>query len=497
MSDAPLKLGATALHGGLVTGTAQVVKIGLQLLSIVVLARLLLPEDFGLVASVAPIIAFITLFQDLGLQQAVIQKQDISNRQLNQVFWVMGLVGVISVVIVVATAPAAATFYRDPRITMIAIAATLPLFFGSLTAMPISLMTRNLKFTRLAVNDVLAAAFGFFAAIAAAYQGLGYWALIIGTAVTSFVLLVATWIAARWIPDLPDLKLDRQILSFGANLTGFNLVNFFSRNLDNILIGRFSGAVELGYYDRAYKLILFPLQNINQPLSRVMIPLLSRIQTDKTRFRDVYMQTNWVLAAIMIPGIAALTMTSDQVISLLFGSQWAASAPIFAWLGLAGLVQPVSSTTGWIFICQGKTKSLFRWGLWSSSVTVVAFIIGMQWGAVGVAAAYAISSYTFRVPGLAFLLHRIGPVSAFDYLGIHAVFLGSSLLAWFVFETLPETLTGASGPIAIIMALGLSYTGALIATAMIPPSRRAILATITSILQSRKSSLVPQAATDQ
>ena len=128
-------------------------------------------------------------------------------------------------------------------------------------------------------------------------------------------------------------------MSFGANLTGFNLVNFFARNLDNILIGKYSGAVELGFYDRAYKLLLFPIQNIITPLSRVMIPLLSRIQDDKPRFRDLYLQTLWVLAFVTIPGVAALICTSEQVVAILFGAKWQAVAPIFVWLGLAGLVQ--------------------------------------------------------------------------------------------------------------------------------------------------------------
>ncbi|RUW43783.1 lipopolysaccharide biosynthesis protein, partial [Mesorhizobium sp. M1A.F.Ca.ET.072.01.1.1] len=147
----------------------------------------------------------------------------------------------------------------------------------------------------------------------------------------------------RWTPSRPDLKVDGDILSFGANLTGFNLVNFFSRNLVNILIGKYSGAIELGYYDRAYKLLLFPLQNITQPLTRVMVPLLSRIHDDKARFRDLYVRTNWMLAAVTMPGIAALTLTSDQVVALLFGPRWTAVAPIFAWLGIASLTQSVSS----------------------------------------------------------------------------------------------------------------------------------------------------------
>ncbi|RCS22209.1 lipopolysaccharide biosynthesis protein [Phyllobacterium salinisoli] len=475
------QFGRIAIRGGLVTAGAQIIKMGLQFLSVVILARLLAPEDFGLIASVGPIVAFVGLFQNLGLQQAVIQRKQIDQRQLNQVFWISALVGLGSTIIVAALAPAVAAFYGDIRMTGITIAAGLPLFFGSLAALPFALMNRQLQFGQLAINDVITAVAGLLAVIAAAYAGMGYWSLVIGPAVSAVVALLAAWRAAGWTPNRPELAVDRDIISFGANLTGFNIVNFFSRNLDNILIGKYSGAVELGYYDRAYKLLLFPLQNINQPLTRVMIPLLSRVQDDKPRFRDIYMRTNWLLAAITIPGIAALTLTSGQVVGILFGERWLPVAPIFAWLGIAGLIQPVSSTTGWIFICQGRTKTMFRWGLYSSLTTVLSFIVGLQWGAVGVAAAYAISGYVLRVPVLAVLVKRVGPVSATDFLMVQGLFILSALLAWAGYHLLPEALTARSDLFAVALALILNYAIALILILVFPQPRNALSAALSKV----------------
>ncbi|TIV14664.1 MAG: lipopolysaccharide biosynthesis protein, partial [Mesorhizobium sp.] len=364
------QFGRVALRGGLVTAGAQGFKMVIQFLSVIILARLLLPEDFGLVASVGPIVAFVGLLQNLGLQQALVQRKDISDRQLNQVFWISALVGLGSAVVVAALAPAIAGFYGDQRMLGITVASALPLLLGSIAAVPLALMNRHLQFGQLAFNDVITAAAGLVAAAIAAWAGMGYWSLVLGPAVAAVVALGAAWLVVRWTPSRPDFRVESEILSFGANLTGFNLVNFFSRNLDNILIGKYSGAIELGYYDRAYKLLLFPLQNITQPLTRVMVPLLSRIHEDKVRFRDLYVRTNWMLAAVTMPGIAALTLTSEQVVALLFGPRWTAVAPIFAWLGIASLMQSVSSTTGWIFICQGKTKAMFQWGAYSSLTTV-------------------------------------------------------------------------------------------------------------------------------
>ncbi|AWM29202.1 MAG: lipopolysaccharide biosynthesis protein [Sinorhizobium fredii] len=462
MNKETIQFGRVALRGGLVTGGAQVVRMVIQFVSVVVLARLLAPEDFGLVASVSPIVAFVGLFQNLGLQQAVIQRKEIGERELNQVFWISTLVGLVCTLVVVALSPAIAAFYGDQRMTAIAIAAALPLLLGSLAALPLALMNRHLQFGKLALNDVYAAVVGLLVTATAAYFGMGYWSLVIGPAASAAVALLAAWWATRWMPGRPAFRIDRDIISFGANLTGFNLVNFFSRNLDNILIGKFSGPVELGYYDRAYKLLLFPLQNITQPLSRVMIPLMSRIQEDKARFRDIYMRTNWLLAAVTMPGIAALTCAAEPTVSLLFGEQWLPVAPIFAWLGVASLMQPVSSTTGWIFICQGETKTMFRWGIYSSLTTVLSFVAGLQWGAIGVAAAYAISGYVLRVPVLAWLLQRVGPVSARDFLYVQGLFVVSALAAWFGYRLLPAAVTGSSDLLALACAVCLNYGLALL-----------------------------------
>ncbi|BCH23907.1 lipopolysaccharide biosynthesis protein [Mesorhizobium sp. L-8-3] len=474
MNAAPGQFGRIALRGGLLTGGAQGIKIAVQFLSVVVLARLLAPEDFGLVASVGPVVAFVGLFQNLGLQQAVIQRSEISQRQLNHVFWVSALVGLCCSLAVAALAPAVAVFYGDARMTGITLAAAAPLLLGSLAALPLALMNRRLKFGQLALNDVVTAVAGLAATVAAALAGLGYWSLVIGPAVSALVALAAAWRVARWRPGKPSFRIDREILSFGANLTGFNLVNFFARNLDTILIGKFSGATELGYYDRAYKLMLFPLQNISQPLTRLMIPLMSRIQDDKQRFRSIYMDTNWLLAAVTAPGIAALTMTSSQVVSLLFGERWLAVAPIFAWLGIASLTQPISNTTGWIFICQGKTGTMFRWGVYSSAVAVAAFIVGMRWGAVGVAAAYAISGYILRIPVLAVLLHRVGPVTAGDFLIVQALFIAAALVSWGIFSSLPAQMTSGSDMVAVAVAIVLNYAVTLLLMLLLPQARKAL-----------------------
>jgi O-antigen/teichoic acid export membrane protein len=174
-----------------------------------------------------------------------------------------------------------------------------------------------------------------------------------------------------------------------------------------------------------------------------------------------------------VPGIEALVLTSDQVVDLLFGPKWHPVAPIFAWLGIAGLVQSASNATGWIFICQGKTRTMFRWGIYSSAVTIAAFLLGLPWGAVGVAAAYAISGYIQRVPVLAATVHRVGPVSGYDFALVQLFYVASSVVGWAVTRLFPGVFMQSNDLAAIALTVTLCYGLAILFTLAAPTPRRA------------------------
>lgn len=422
--------GTAALTAGVVTALAQAVKLIIQVVSVMVLSRLLTPADFGFMAAAAPCIAFVTLFQSLGFQQAVVQDQSLTREQVNSLFWVSTCAAGASAVLLIAAAPGVAIFYGDAKVGWLAAVAALPLFLGSLASLPLGMLARDLKFASLAANDVASAGAGLATSAAAAVAGLGFWSLMVGTMAAAATSLAMSWASSGWRPGKPDLRTNRKLLSFGANLTGFNVVNFFARNLDNVIIGRAFGPLELGYYDRAYKLFMAPIRNVNGPLGRVMIPVLSKVKDDKPRLRSMYLQANWLLALATVPGIAAIAIAPEETVRILLGEKWLPAAPILGWLALAGFLQPVSNATGWLFISQGKTRHLLRWGLFSSATAIGSFVIGLPWGAAGVAAAYAISGYAIRLPGLAFVVHRIGPVKASDILSIQALFTCSAAASW-------------------------------------------------------------------
>ena len=493
MDAAPVSVGGSAARSVAVLGASQAVKIVTQFASVILLSRLLSPEDFGVVASIAPVIAFIGIFQDFGMQQAIVQRPTVSNADLTSIFWITLMIGGALTAVMMALSPAAVWFYDDERLFWVTIAAAAPLLVYSLLIVPNALLNRRGKFAVLAMNDVIVSAVGLGTALIAALAGLRYWALVLSTIVT--VLASAVWMfwQARWSPGRPArVWPDRSMLHFGKNLTGFTMVNYFARNVDNMLIGHAWGGIELGYYDRAYKLLLLPLQNIGMPVARVMIPLLCRIESDKPRLRRTYLRAATQVALVTVPGMAAIVATAPEVIHLVFGERWMAVVPIFFWLGLAGLIQPLTNTTGWIFICQARTQSLFRLGAWSAATTIMSFLVGLHWGAVGVAAAYTLTEYVVRLPLNYWWIGRVGPVTATDLFGIQAPLLAAAFFTWLMAHSLHVVTPDLNGPVLIFTTIAIAYIVSAAAACVVETGRGAIrdgVVTVTGFVRNCSGSL--------
>lgn len=262
------------------------------------------------------------------------------------------------------------------------------------------------------------------------------------------------------------------MVTFGAGITGFNFANFFSRNLDLIMIGGRWGNQQLGFYDRANRLLLFPLQQITYPLGKVMVPALSRLSDQPDRYRHAYLRVAPLLLMAALPGVAMTIAMADRLIPLALGSQWQGTVPIFQALGFAGMLQPLNSPAGWLFISQGRSMDFMRWGVFGAITTGAAFWIGLPYGAVGVAVAYAIHEYA-RTPLLWLYVGRRGPVKAWDVaratlpiiLGTHCALIA----VWALREMLP------SEPLpSLMLAAAISYAVALTVVAFFPAGRTSV-----------------------
>ncbi|WP_245195621.1 lipopolysaccharide biosynthesis protein [Aureimonas populi] len=456
------------------TGVAQAVKLACQIASVIVLSRLLLPHDFGIVAMAAPVLAFVALFQDLGLTQATIQKKGITHEEVNCLFWVNIGVSALLAGLLVLVAPAVAGFYAEPQAGVLVAAMGLQILVYGAGAQHYALLSRRMEFGKVAILESFAACAGLAVSIVWALADRTYWALYAGGLATALCTCIGLWAGSRWRPGLPRwVEGGGSLLNFGAGITGFNFANFFARNLDNVLIGRYWGNQELGLYDRAYKLLLFPLQQITNPLSKVMVPALSRLTDEPERYRHAYLRVAPILLLVALPGVAFAIATADLLIPFALGEQWRASAGIFQALGFAGLMQPLNNPSGWLFISQGRSGEFMRWGIFSALTSVAAFAVGLPYGAFGMAAAYAVSEY-LRTPLLWLYLGRSGPVRAADMVRVAFPFVVGAHLAvgllWLARPYLPDS------PLVALLACGvLAYASVSAFALLFAPGRAVIL----------------------
>jgi O-antigen/teichoic acid export membrane protein len=396
-----------SLRGGAITITNQGIKFVATLASTAVLARILPPEDFGLIAMVIAIIAFVSTFKDMGLAMATVQRAEINHGQVSTLFWINVGISFLIMIAMAAMAPVLAWFYKEPRVLGLTLVLAVTIIFSGITLQHQALLRRQMRFGILAVIEVIAILLGFASAIVAALAGLGYWSLVLVPLVRDMSMAVGIWSACRWRPGPPVRHSGvRTMLSFGAHLTGFNIVNYFARNLDKILIGRFFGAVSLGLYSKAYQLVLLPIQQINMPLTAVAVPTLSRLQDQLERYRAYYRRGVLLTVTAGMPIVVFLFVVADKAILTLLGEQWMESVAIFRVLAPAAFIGTFNVATGWVYVSTGMTKRQFSWGIFASSVTVLAFFIGLQWGPIGVGAAFSIAMATLRLPGILYCFRR-------------------------------------------------------------------------------------------
>jgi PST family polysaccharide transporter len=404
------KISQHVTSGVMNSGFVQIFKIACQFISIICLSRLLPPSDFGVIAMVSPIYAFIIIFHDLGLSQATIQKSAIRHEEVNAFFWLNIIMGLFLATLTIVLSPAIGWYYHDERVVPLTMAMGMLILVGALGTQHGAILQRRMQFSRLAWIDITGTASGLITSIAAALMLGNYWALYLGMAVAIVIPVTGVWIASGWRPTLPRWVPGlRSMLTFGAGVTGFNLTCFIAGSADNILIGRAWGEQELGLYDRAYKLLLFPLQRIVIPIGSTMIPLLSRLKQDPQQYRTIIYNTLEQLIFVLWPGIIWAVMLSDILIPTILGKNWTDAVPIFVPLGIASLIQIFNSSPIWIFLSQGRGGDYARWGVVNAVTSITAFFIGLPYGAFGVALAYAISEY-IRTPFLWWYATRHSPV---------------------------------------------------------------------------------------
>lgn len=372
---------------------------GLQFATTVILARLLLPSDFGLIGMAMVVIGFVEVFRDLGTSAAIIQRQELNDSILSSIFWCNVGFALLCALVVCLLSPLVVMFYKETRLTPILLGLSLCLLFSGAGVLHSALLQRNLAFNVLAKIELTSAFIGAGIAIVLAFYGAGVWALVFQGLFTSLASTALLWSRSAWRPSLifswPEI---RSVSGYSLNLTGYRVFNYLARNADYLLIGRYLGATDLGYYTLAYQIMLYPVRNITAVISRVLFPLFSKIQDDNLRFRNAYLKICFAIAIVVFPMMAGVWIVSKYLILAVFGQRWEPVILLLLILSPLGMIQAIGATVGSIYQAKGRTDWIFLWGIGSGIFLTIAFIIGLQWGVVGVAGAYTIAGIILFYP---------------------------------------------------------------------------------------------------
>jgi PST family polysaccharide transporter len=397
---------------GSAVGWVSVALVGRQVLQLAVtavLARLLVPDEFGLMSLTLVILGILGLVRDLGTAVTIVQVPNLTRRLIATLFWANVALGVGGAVGVAVLAPALAELLNEPRLAEIVPVAAIAFLISSLSIVQQALLERSMRFRTVAMIEVTSISAGGVVAIAGAFAGWGVWSLVaqaITTAATGTVLYTA---AGDWRPTREFSAADlRGVSRFSLSVTGFNLFNYAARNADYVLIGATLGAGALGQYTLAYRVMLYPLQAVSAVISRATFPVYARLQTDSARLRQLYLRAVSMIGLIAFPVVFGVMATSDRLVAVLFGPDWAEAGEVLAILAPVGLFQVITMTVGPIYQAAGRSGAMLAWGIGSGVVTIVAFAIGLRWGIVGVAAAYLIVTIILAYPGLAVPYRLIG-----------------------------------------------------------------------------------------
>ena len=478
------KLKDRSLSGGIWIMVGQIGGHSLRTLSIIILARLLTPEDYGLIAMVAVLTNFIQIFKDIGLNVATIQSPQITHAQVSNLFWYNTAICLILGIIVAVCAPFVSWFYTKAELLPItlSLAATFPI--SGLIIQHIALLQRQLQYRQIAIIQILSVIISISCAILSACNGLGYWALVIMEVSGVVSTTILAFYFCPWIPSLPSRKIKTaHFLRFGGYLTVSNFCEYLSNNLDKLIIGKVLNPYILGQYTKAFDLSLLPLRKISFPLNNLGVSTLSKLQNEPVRYRNYYTFALETLVLALVPFFALGFACSKSLFNLFLGDQWLTAAPIFSWFCLISLATTCTCTTRWLFISQGRTKEFLYITLISAGIAVISFLTGIRYGIMGITLCYTATTILLRTPLLIYYSSRYSPVGVRDQLNC---FLPTILLSAIIIILLRLSLyfTDITSDIAtILLALSIYFCSFLAAFVLSKSWKKRLSRLATLLLQ--------------
>lgn len=465
-------LAQSAARGALFTMGAQFTRILLQLLSVIILARLLTPHDYGLLAIALVIVGVGEIFRDFGLTSAAVQAPSLSDGQRDNLFWINSGLGVALAALVFLAAWPIVWVSNQPELLGIVQALSIVFVFNGLATQYRAQLMRALRFGALAWADVVSAAVALGVAVATALLGAGFWALVFQQLTTALLLLIMLVWFGRWLPRRYSRQHDvGGLIRFGWHLVATNLITYGAAQVDTILVAAKFGTSPLGFYNRAYQIVMTPLNQIRSPLTNVALPVFSRAQDDRDRFNTFVSSGQLALGYSLGVPLLIVCGLADPVVALMLGPQWEEAVPLLRFFAVAGALTTISFVGYWVYVSRGLSKQLLQYSLVSTGIRLACIIGGSFFGVIGIAAGFALAP-ALAWPVSIYWLSRLTviPVRALYAGAARILFVAASgaTVAW-----LAAAAIAATAEPWLELGAGLGAAAAVIAVLFIlPPLRR-------------------------
>ena len=377
-----------------------------------VLARILSPDDFGIVAMVMAFTGVLITFRDFGLSSAAIQRDAVTDEQISTLFWVNLSIGALLGAVGVAVAPAVADFYGRRELFPVTVCLAFAFFINSAGVQHSALLQRQMRFTALSLIDVIALIFGNAVAIAAAEAGYGYWSLVALAVATPLAATGGFWLVSAWVPRLPCRRAGiRPMMHFGSILTLNELVAYVAYNAEKIMLGRAWGPHAIGVYGRAHQLLNLPTDSLNSAIGEVAFSALSRLQNDPIRLRNYFLKGFSLVLGLTLPITIMCVLFADDLVLVLLGPQWKDSVEIIRLLAPSVVIRAIINPLGWLLYSIGLVGRSLRIALVFAPVMITGYYIGLPYGPNGIAIAYSIVMGLWVIPHIFWCVHGT-PISA-------------------------------------------------------------------------------------
>lgn len=489
IADPAHDLGGRSVRSGAVRLSGQAIQVILGIGGGAVLARILTPSDFGIFAMAISLVAFIGWFRDFGLPMAVTQGEEMSSVATTALFRVSLKLSLGVSLFVALMAPALAAFYGETRLIAVTLVMALGLLAMGVSIVPEGLMIRRMRFGALSAIDIGAVAGGLAAALTIGALGGGYWALVAQYVLLGVIRSAAACLACGWRPtrdrdDDASTSL-RSVLRYGRQLTLTRILQYFGQNTDRILIGYTAGPTTLGLYDNSFRWARYPAIQVFGPLRNVIVSALSRLQEDDARYRRAFRLGALPTYSVVLPALAYMVVDAPHVILAVLGDQWLEAAPLFRFLAASAIATSVRSSTVWSYLSEGRTDRQLRWEMLSAPTLIVAVVVGLRWGVLGVAVAFCAGTWLLVFPGMWFSA-RGSRIRVSDYLRAWwrpvAAIAVAGLLLFAISPEMAARVPAGAGELDALRAIAwrgplflIAYVGAWLALPGGPAAARGVL----------------------